>query len=695
MGWGAPAEFLEDRALLSNLNLITTAGNERITLGGGAEVNNFEVDYDGTNYTITDTSLTAVNAIGGLMGFDTNAAAHIVTFDPTAVAFFKRFDINGNGGDDTVAINSFRAGAEGLVIIDEAAEGTDAVTIAGDIGTAGSRVISDEVRIAGEGIDLSADIFTNNKAVQVGGSATGVALSGAAVIDAGTGAVTLDNVVDGANSLSVTGGAVVFNANVGSGTPLTDLTVVGTSVKTANLSATSTITIEADAYNQLGTLSGGGTADLTLRRHTSGVQSFNKNDLAFVAPGFNSVTIGSALTTSLSITSDGDNTIATGSFGFASDLTLIGGIINIADTIQQGADKLTLIANTTLAFTGIGGAVGTGDVEINKLVAGGTLTVSGKLGFASGTTPWGANATSVLAVGSTVAFTGGVGGSFTSFTATADALTFSATSALTAAGDVTLITTAGVSLKGGIFSTTGDISVTGAVTLTGNVLFKVAAGKDLTVNGSVTGGGNILVRGNGGAANNITFNGDVVTTGTFQIDSSGAATPLDVDLLNVTATNVVVRGVNVNLGGNLTATAGSVQVTGATTLLTNVILTSSGLANHFVRVDGAINGAFDLESQSGLGKTHFVGVIGGVTPLDDLLVRAGGVNFVYQNITVTSTVDWKSGDTANAGQDKLTVQAGKTITAGVSITLEADSVIANAVTQLFAPVETVISNGSP
>ena len=211
----------------------------------------------------------------------------------------------------------------------------------------------------------------------------------------------------------------------------------------------------------------------------------------------------------------------------------------------------------------------------------------------------------------------------------------------------------------------------------------------------MTAAGNITIRGRAAAIANVNINGNVVTTGSFNIDSSGAQTATNVNIDGVSASGIVVRGVNVGLGGNLTATAGSVHVLGATTLQSNVVLTSSGLAAHFVRIDGAINGGFNLESQSGLGQTHFVGVIGGVTPLANLLVRAGGYNYIYQNITVTGTVDWKSGDTANAGQDVILVLSGKTITAGTSIILEADSVSVNQLTQLFAPLKSVINNGNP
>lgn len=701
IGWSSAAEYLEDRALLSNINLISTAGNERITLGGGAEVNNFVVSYDGTNYTVTDTTLTPINAIGGLSGFDTDPAAHIVTFNPTSVAFFKRIEINGNGGNDSITINSFRAGAEGLTVIDTgAADGNDTVTIAGDIGNAGSRVTNEEVKVAADNIFLSAGIYTSNKAVLFGGTTTGITLTGSSVIDAGTGSVTLNNTVDGATNLSVTGGVIIFNANIGTGTALTSLSVSGTSVKTQNMTATSAITIEADAYNQLGTISGAGTADLTLRRWTPGVQTFTKNSFPFLAPGFNSVTIGSALTTTLNINSDGDNTIATGSFGFDSELTLIGGVVNIADTLQQGTHKLNLVANTTLAFTGIGGAVGTGDVTISKLIAGGTLTVNGKLGVSTGLTPWGANALMILAPGSTVTFTSGVGSVFTSFAATADTLKFSAASALTAQGDVTLVTTSGTELNGGIFSTTGNISVTGPLSLTGNVLFKIPAGKDLTINGSVTGNGkNILVRGDGGAANSVVFNGSVNGAGSFQIDSSGANTALSVALQNVTATNVLVRGVNISLNGNTEATTANVQLTGAVTLLGHSQLNNtSGSLTKYVRVDGTIDGAYNLGVNAGASQAILTGVIGGGTPLNDLIIVSSGPATIFQNIEVANDFSWTIAE-LQTNKDNLTLNAGKSVTAGNNITIDVGDLFTNknggTIGLNFGNSLTIIQGGNP
>ncbi|MCA9046763.1 MAG: hypothetical protein KDA69_20705, partial [Planctomycetaceae bacterium] len=188
------SERLEDRTLLSNLNLI--AAQQRIVLGGGSEVNDFTVAFDGTNYTITDTTGTAINAVGGLSGFDTNPAANIVTFDPTAIAAFNRIEINPNAGDDSVTINSWRGGAEGLTVFDDAAEGTDTININGDIGTAGNRVASNNVIIRGENINLGGDIFTSNRDITIGGT-SGVTLNGATTVDAGTSAVTFEQTIDG------------------------------------------------------------------------------------------------------------------------------------------------------------------------------------------------------------------------------------------------------------------------------------------------------------------------------------------------------------------------------------------------------------------------------------------------------------------------------------------------------------------
>ncbi|MEZ5941728.1 MAG: hypothetical protein R3C18_10065 [Planctomycetaceae bacterium] len=664
------SEQLEDRTLLSNMNLI--AAQQRIVLGGGNEVNNFTVDFDGTNYTVTDTSGTAINAIGGLSGFDTNPAANIVTFDPTAVAAFTRLEINPNGGDDSVIINSWRGGAEGLTVFDDASEGTDTVTINGDIGTAGNRVASDNVVIRGENINLGADIFTNNRDVAIGGT-SGVSLTNNVAVDAGTGAVTFEQAIDGMQGLTVVGGVVHFDGTVGGGTALTTLGATGSTVRAQAVTVNSgNMTFQADLFIPQGNLNG--TANLTIRRNTAGVQTFDADDFPFVGPGFNSVTIGSSLTTTLNIASDGDNNPVTGALSFDADLTLIGQTISLNDHINQGAHSVTLQANNALNFIGVAAATGTGDVNIQKLTAGGTLTVTGNLGVPSAPFAWGANVLNISGVGSTVTFTGGVGNAFAGISATADTLNFNHPSAVSAQGDITL--NGAVGLSGGISSVGGSIVVNGNTTLGGNVLFKVSGGEDLLMNGTVSGAGNILVRNSAGAPNQIRFNDAVNISGTFQVDASGANTAVDVWLDDVTAADVLVRASDeIYVAGNIVSGA-NVLFIGTTefgiAIPTDHLIQSGGAADQYIQLSGPVMGNLGTENvtlNSGAGRT----VLGGaVSNLNDLEITSGGLNYITQPITVANNFSWTVGVDANGVNDRIIRAGAGSITAGNQIDLTAD-----------------------
>ncbi|MCA9079288.1 MAG: hypothetical protein KDA58_01965 [Planctomycetaceae bacterium] len=658
------SELLEDRTLLSNLNLINASGtvNDRIVLGGGAEVNNFVVSYNpGTGvYRFEDTSGTAINAIGGLAGLDTNPAANIVEFHaPTAegVTDFVRIEINPNAGDDTVIINGFRAGDEGLVIHDDASEGNDTVTINGDIGSAGSRVSGNNVLINGETINFSGSVFTDNLDVSVRSGAGGINIAGSPHIDVGTGTVTFEGTVDGAGDLGVVGDFIDFLDVVGGTTPLNSLTATGATVRTQDAVTVDggDMIFQADLYIPQGNLNG--TADLVIRRNTAGPRNITTTSFNFIQPGFNSVTIGSSLTTTLSLGDDGNDDLLTGSLDVGAPLILIGQDIVIGDSIQQGTHTVTFRPENSINFSGVGGAVGTGDSFIEKQTMGGTLTVVANTGSS-----WGNNHLSLSAPGATVTFEREVGPNFGAFSATADTLNFNFISAVVAQGDVTLNANT-INLNGGIFSTAGSVDVTGNLNLAGNILFRVAGGQSVSVVGDVTGGGNVLVRGVGGAIDTVTFNGNVNIGGNFQIDSSGGSTAANVDLASVSASNIVVRGLDIDLLGGAIASTSNVQLIGPVDVVGTTSIASGGAADQYVQLTGAVTSAgADLTVNSGGGRTQFGAA---VTGLNNLTVTSGGTNFIIAPINIAGNIQWTVGVNGNGLNDRLIRSgAGSIVAAG-------------------------------
>ncbi|MCA9029855.1 MAG: hypothetical protein KDA66_03550, partial [Planctomycetaceae bacterium] len=644
-----------DTTTPANVNLLS---NGSLIIGAAGTVNNnLQITFDSNtgHYILED--IIPLNPLGGLVGNDLNPATNIIEFDPTAVGAFNNIIANLNLGNDTVTINSLRSGGpEGLDIRNDANEGDDTIHIAGPIVDAGRQLL-----LRSEHITLANQISTQNQAVRLEGDVT---LTGNSEINAGTGAVIASGTIDGAHGLTVIAGLVQFDGDIGSTAPLTDLTASGNIVRTQNAAVTGgDVTFNANSFIPQGTISGDG--NLTIRRNTAGEQNVNASDLQFITPGFASVTVGSGLTNQLLISSDGDNNLVTGSVNVGAPLTLIGQTLILGDSIQQGMGTLTLRANNTLQFTSLGSAIGTGDVMIEKLNAGGTLTVVGNFGSPTAAAPWGLNHTSVSAPGSFVDFTGGVGSGFASLTANAGSLRFNSPGAVTAQGDVSL-TADDIQLNGGVFSQTGGISLTGNIDLTGNVLFKVAPGQDLIVDGGVAANGyNILVRGNGGAANQVSFLGDVVGAGSFQIDSSGASTTNQVSLNGVSANKVVVRANGIDLAGDVTSNV-NVQFIGPVTLSGDVSIMSGNTSTNYTQFTGTINGPHNLTINSGAGRAILGGEIGNSDAIGDLNVVSTADNFIIRNITASGNVNWN-----NAG-GKLTLTSSRVVSAGGNIDILAD-----------------------
>lgn len=646
-----------DTTTPANANLLV---NGQLIYGAGGTVNNnlsIAFDTGSGHYILTD--IIPINAIGGLAGNDLNADPNILEFDPTMVGLFNQFVINLNEGDDTLTVNSFRnGGPEGLDVRNDAGEGDDTIHINGNIGNAGNQVL-----LRSEHINIGANISTNNQNVRLEGPVT---LTGPVVINAGTGSIVAPDTINGPQSLALTGSLVQLDGAVGGNMPLTALTATGSVVKTQNVTVTGgDMIFEADTFTPSGNLSGNG--DLRIRRHTAGTRSYTNNTLQFIQPGFANVILGSGLTTTLSILSDGNNDLVTGSVNVHAPLTLVAQSLVIADSIQQGMGPITFVADTNLQFSGLGAAIGTGDVHINKLNPGGLLTVVGNIGSPTAAAPWAA--VNLFIDGGTggVKFTGGVGGAFASIHAMAQELQFTSAGAVVAQGDVSLMAPT-IKINGGVFSTTGDINLQGNLELLGNNTFKVAPGKDLIVSGTVTGNNKtIIVRGNGGAADQVHFLGDVTGVNSFQIDSSGVATTNEVVLHGVAANKVTVRGNSVHLNGDISS-AVNVQIIGPTDIDGDITVTSGVLSTNFTQFSGTVNSVagHDLTVHANAGRAIFSDVVGGVNPLGNLTVVSSGNNTISKNITVANNFLWD-----NTG-GRLILSSGRTISAGNNLTVLAN-----------------------
>lgn len=725
-----------------NVSLIATAGT--VAVGGNIALTAAGAIVGSATTTIDLNGSTS--AAGGI-----TLTAPVITSSRSLQSSAGSVSVNGNITFDGVGDLTIQAGTANSIAFSGSVTGNGAnlalqqaniVSVLGAV--TGVNAFSISKAIAGTIADATVGTITAQTIAvtattihtqsDLNATVGGIALTGAVLLDGADSVITFTSGLGLGDSITITGtvnddvagstsleliagdgsgvasdGAVTLASTgiIGGTTAILSLRANGSVVTLRDVFVTTgNILLEGGEIALLGDLNGSGGANSvvfapnatngtlevynTATSPSSGNMTIDKSDLSRVTGTIEKMVFGSNSTGNVTFFPDADPLLTTGSLSLTRNVEFRGNTVTLNESIDQNSFMVDCFANTLNVNQPI---VDVGAVTFTKLSPGGTFVVNGNFGQAG----WGANDLAVNNLTGAVTMNGHFGG-LNVATVTVNAVTLntvSQNSAIEANGDVTLNVTT-LNENGGVYSTTGNVFIGGNVVSTaGPLTFLVPAGKDFTINGSVTAAGNISIRGRNAAIANVNINGNVVTTGTFNIDSSGAQTATNVNIDGVSASGIVMRGVNIGLGGNLTATAGSVHVLGATTLQANVVMTSSGLGTHFVRIDGAINGAFNLESQSGLGITHFVGEIGGVTPLANMLVRAGRYNFIYQNIMVTGTFDWQSGDTANAGQDVINVLAGKTITAGTSIILEADSVIVNQLTQLFAPIENVVSNGNP
>src|SRR5581483_3655283 len=120
-----------------------------------------------------------------------------------------------------------------------------------------------------------------------------------------------------------------------------------------------------------------------------------------------------------------------------------------------------------------------------------------------------------------------------------------------------------VTLNNGTLTLTGNATINGTLTLAGGTL--AIGANTLTINGAIdfSGGGTLT----GGSSSNIIFGG------------SGASTTLPAITLNdltINRTNGVSLGGNVNVGGTLTLTSGTLAVGTNTLTLSGAVSQTSG-----------------------------------------------------------------------------------------------------------------------
>ncbi|CAM8292521.1 Autotransporter-associated beta strand repeat [Candidatus Methylopumilus universalis] len=431
-----------------------------------------------------------------------------------------------------------------------------------------------------------------NTTNQGGNGGSGIVVlkyNGSLIINSGSGAAQIAGAasngaltINSNSVLSSIGGAIsgaMSLTKLGSGT----LTLSGTSSSYTGVTAISAGTIKlgaAGAISDSSAVSLTGTLDLNSFSETIGSLS-----------GAGTITSSAAGTPTLTIGADNTSSTFTG-------------------LIENGSATVTLTKSGSGTLTLSGSNTYTGGTNINAgvLSLGSTNAIgsSGTISFGGGTLQYTSSNTtdysSRLSGASGQAFKVDTNGRTVTW---ASDLT-NASSSITKSGTGTLT----------ISNTIGASSVN--ITVTGGTLSLPGTESQLA------GLGTISLQGGTLSCPNCPSLGDVTATAGSTLTLSGQDAVFRTLTLasgvTMEAGSITVTGVS-SLGGNITATSGNINFGGAVTLVAGTTITNT---NRNVVFGSTVNGFNSLEVQAGSGIVTFTGAIGGNTAIRSLNVVASG-----------------------------------------------------------------------
>lgn len=660
-------ELLENRCLLSSIRLI---GSELVIGGDGAN-NQFEVSFDGKHYTIKDHSGSNINihaslSARGFIDLD-GVVNNQIVFDPehSSIAGFTHLVINGNIGNDSVTVTSFRAGKEGF----RAGAQTELVVINGAIGSATAPAANGIVLDASQ-IRIGADLWSD-VSVEI---LDPVTLLADVHIGSPTGTVQFTSTVNGGFRLSVSGERLDFGGHLGNTTALSGLTIqAGTQVGfTGNVTVSGgDISISANSITRSGTFSGN--RNFIWERLTAGDQNVSKAFLDNLSAGFRQVTIGGQLTSVLTLQSDGIDTRLS-SARLNSPSVFIGESILVEETLNN-SHAVTFVPGNHLRFGRMGSCLGTAQVSIISQVSyfgsgHRAVRVEGAIGHNQNPAPWGA--CDLLVQGEQIDFVDAVGGRFTSINAIAsERLSFQHRTAIVATGSVT-IDAPQIELTMGAISQTGDTVLYGDIYFTGTTLLAAGARGRVVVKGNLNGQdrSNLTIRGQRGPLSEVVVLGEIQTEGRVLIDAAGAGMAQYVELNGVAAGDMILRAHDLRLAGDLVAYYGNMEIAAKTTLENDIRIVSKA-DRKFVRFHQPLDGAYNLAIEAPNSSVSILGNVGHNTPLNSMEILSAGATVLGRSIEVATTFRWTI-QAGSATAARLQLARGQRIVAGESITLKID-----------------------
>ncbi len=738
---------------------ITTTGGDQdytktVTLGantvlGGATIELSGVTGAGFNLTLNNTGAATLNGAESGVGTLTASASPSasLTVDNTisagSVVDNQATTLNGASGSETITTTGGDQDYTKTVTLGaNTTLNSETIELAGVAG-AGFNLTLNNTGVAtlnGAESGLGALTANGTGSLVVNNTIAGAsvsdneitALSGGSVATTGTQTYS-DAVTLGANDvLTSTGTGVAGNITFASPVNGADSLTVNTSGTTTFSGAVAVQSLTVDQSDTLGSIALNGGAVTTTTGQTYDAAVTLGANTVLKDTGTGAITFGpSATITGTSETLDVETTGATAAtFGGAvnvqsltveqsdtlGSIALNGGSVTTTAGGQTYGGAVTLGGNTAETLTAgtvtFGGPVSEASGQNNNLTVGGALIVNGgSVNTGTGNQTYGSTVTG----SGDVALTGGALQVTGAFTAPNGTLT--ANGALTAGNIVSAqnvgLTTA--TIAGDLTATTGSVGSSGTISAqnisasqaidvggignSGNV----TAGTSVTVNGSanltgaLTATAGSVATGNVNAAlitaaTGVSVNGNATVTGaisstTGNLAVGGAnntvqagsvtATAGSVSLTGTTTTGAVTAGENVNLTGTTTATtistgsSGSIASSGGN-LTASALMAGEGITTGNANVSGVINAGNG--GLSAPGATISASSISAGTSVTTGNVTAGSIAAgtgvtVAGNATVTGAISSTTGNLAVGGANN-SVQAGSvTATAGsVSLT---------------------------
>jgi filamentous hemagglutinin family protein len=611
--FNAPIGTISALASLTANSLVTLAGGTVTTSGAQNYVNSVTLAAD-TTLNTTDSLVTFSTAGISTINSDSNLTPRALTI---------------NAGTGNILMTSSVGATNALGALSLNSNGTatlNSTVTAASVATAGA---SGTTVINGGSITTTGS-QTYGSAIQLGAATS---LNSAA----GNGAITFNNTVNGANTLSIDSGsgAVAFNASFGANSALSSLTTLGTG--TVSFAANIT-TSGIQTYNSAALVTGASilttsNSAVTFTSTIDGPQALT------IAAGNGAVNLGGTVGAGVALASF--SSTGGGTLTFNGGVTTTGAQ-NYASSVLLTSDSLFATTDAGVTFNAINSSGGARDLTINAGT--GAITLNGPTGGSSALADINLNSTGTTTIAGNIQ---------------ADTLT-------TSAAGSSVISASNITTSGS--QTYNDaVSFTGATT----TLDSSASNANLNFNSTIDGAAAVILNAGAGTVNlggavgaNVAL-ASLSSTGSGAVSFDGATPPVTVQ----TTGNQFYNGAaQINEDMNFISSTGNITFNSTLDGIKNF---STGSGSGSLIFNGLVGSIANLASLTAnmlvTMNSNTVTTLGNQTYNQAITLNAPTTNF-NTNSATGATVTFKNGINANnitvtgngAGNNTLAVDVGAT-----------------------------------